>query len=95
MIFGAHRADAHEGAGGQLEVFRDAAVELQAQVDVRSSIHCTASPVQKKPSSSNALARRFGVAPVAGRDVRALVAHLGLAVGRTSLSSMPGVGTPR
>ncbi|MCY1356269.1 hypothetical protein D9M69_427140 [compost metagenome] len=76
----AQRTDAHEGAGGELEVFGDAAVEAQAAVDV-----AVVDPLHRVAGGEEAfvvegLGGGLGRTPVAGRDVGAAVAHLGLAV---------------
>ena len=75
----AQRSDADEGAGGQLEVFGDPAVELQALVHIG-----LVDPLERVAGLEETFLVEgfFGLgrhAPVAGCDVGAAIAHLGLA----------------
>ena len=74
--FGAHRAHADERASAELEVFGNAAIKVQAQVDVVRVNPFDGVAAAKKTFVVKRLAGGFGIAPVARGDVRTFVAHL-------------------
>lgn len=83
----------HKGASSQLEVFGNAVIKAQAlMVVLRSSRHCTASPVRKKPFFIRKPRPRLRRTPVAGRDIGAAVAHSSLARRRSQLELQPRHG---
>ena len=75
----AQLADVDARSRRQFEILGKAPVECSGRGRaVRASIHCSASPVRKKPSASKAGGRCLRITPIAGRDVRAAHARFQL-----------------
>ena len=80
------------GAGPELEVLADTAVEHEALRGASASAKRSASPGLKKPPRRSRSGRSGR--PVARRDVRAAHARLELVAARHELELTPGGGTP-
>ena len=75
------RPDADEGAGGELEVLRDAAVETQAALGVPAVEPAHGVPRAVEPFLVEGLRGKFRLTPVARHQVRSPEPDLGLACG--------------
>ena len=78
--FGAHRPNADKSAGRQFEVFGNPAIKLQAKVDVGVINPAHGIAGAKKAFFVQSLKGFLRRAPVARRDIGALVADFGLAL---------------
>ena len=88
----AQRADRDEGAGRELEVLGDAAVEHEAALRVAPGRRLDGVAAAVEALVVERLGRLLGRAPVARRDVRPAVAHLELVAGRHELQLDAGRG---
>ena len=90
----AQRADADPGAGIELEIFGDAAVEEQPEFRPRGigEFHGIADQIEALGVES--LRGQFRRFPVARRDVRPRTRTSSLSPEGTSFNSVPGIGTP-